>query len=235
MASASKAKYLIVLLPFMVGACAAPVPIQVASWLIDGLSYLTTDKTLSDHGISVVMGRDCAMLRTVTEGELCRDEEKTAVAALDRTLGIPDGQQDARGVAGLDPTASALASFETAAGPSIGSLLPTPIDVQVAAVDATGVIDLTPVPMSAKTRADTGQTLLYYSLASFKTERQAQKVASSRPDVASSVMSAEVEGQTVFRVVVGPVKPTERSAVKRKIAAAGFQDSWAFTQVAEAR
>ncbi len=56
-------------------ACAIPVPLQVASWVADGISYLTTEKSVSDHGISAVIGQDCALYRGVTEGNVCRDGE----------------------------------------------------------------------------------------------------------------------------------------------------------------
>lgn len=48
------------------------MPIQAASWAIDGLSYLATNKSIMDHGISTVSGRDCATFRIVTEGSVCR-------------------------------------------------------------------------------------------------------------------------------------------------------------------
>ena len=40
---------------------------------LDGISYLTTQKSLTDHGLSVVSQKDCALWRGVTEGQICRD------------------------------------------------------------------------------------------------------------------------------------------------------------------
>ena len=69
----------------LLGGCALPVPVQVASWALDGLSYLATQKTVTDHGISIVAQKDCALLRGITEGELCRewDDLGTLVADAD--------------------------------------------------------------------------------------------------------------------------------------------------------
>ena len=57
----------------LVAGCALPVPLQVASWALDGISYIMTEKSVTDHGISVVAQKDCAVWRGVTAGELCRE------------------------------------------------------------------------------------------------------------------------------------------------------------------
>jgi len=64
----------IIFLGAMLSGCAAlPVPVQIASWAFDGLSVITTQKSLTDHGLSLVAGQDCAIWRGLTEGEVCRD------------------------------------------------------------------------------------------------------------------------------------------------------------------
>lgn len=57
----------------LVAGCAVPMPLQVASWALDGISYIMTKKSVTDHGISVVAQKDCAVWRGVTAGELCRE------------------------------------------------------------------------------------------------------------------------------------------------------------------
>jgi hypothetical protein len=52
--------------------CAIPFPFQIASWALDGLSIVATKKSISDHGISILAQKDCAVWRGITEGELCR-------------------------------------------------------------------------------------------------------------------------------------------------------------------
>ena len=54
--------------------CALPVPLQVAGWVLDGFSMVTTDKTLADHGLSMAAGQDCSIWRGITEGDVCVDE-----------------------------------------------------------------------------------------------------------------------------------------------------------------
>ena len=57
--------------------CALPVPVQVASWVIEGLSLMTTEKTIADHGISLVADKDCSLWRGMSEGSVCRDDDAT--------------------------------------------------------------------------------------------------------------------------------------------------------------
>lgn len=128
-------RLVIVASALMLGGCALPVPLQIASWAIDGLVLVTTEKTVADHGVSMLAQRDCAMLRIATEGALCRDDiGVTAVAA--QELPPPDGGRDERVITVADaggivtdlPAVAAdvpdpadpieqLAAFETAAGP----------------------------------------------------------------------------------------------------------------------
>ncbi len=59
-----------IFLSIFVSGCAVPVGVTVASWAIDGVSYMATNKSLTDHGISFMAGQDCALHRIVTEMDL---------------------------------------------------------------------------------------------------------------------------------------------------------------------
>ncbi len=76
-------RLLIIVCPLFVGACALPLPLQLAAWAVDGFSYLMTSKSMSDHGLSAAVGRDCAVHRAVTEGAICREDadDGTVVAS----------------------------------------------------------------------------------------------------------------------------------------------------------
>lgn len=54
-------------LPLAAGGCVLPPAVTVASLVADGVSYMATGKSVSDHGISVATARDCAVLRAVVE------------------------------------------------------------------------------------------------------------------------------------------------------------------------
>lgn len=64
----------IIALGLFVSGCAMPAPLKFASWAVDGVSYLTTQKSVMDHGLSALNGQDCAVMRLATEGAACRSE-----------------------------------------------------------------------------------------------------------------------------------------------------------------
>jgi hypothetical protein len=75
-------RLLIIVCPLLVGACALPLPLQIAVGATDGISYLMTSKSMSDHGLSAAVGQDCAVHRAITEGAICReDTDSEAVVA----------------------------------------------------------------------------------------------------------------------------------------------------------
>lgn len=72
------------LLP-LAGCGFVPPAISIASVILDVGSVAVSGKTVADLGVSAVANRDCALIRVVTEGQLCREpvEYETALAALD--------------------------------------------------------------------------------------------------------------------------------------------------------
>ena len=50
--------------------CALPPAITIASLVADVASYAATGKSVADHGISLVLQRDCALLRGL-KGDIC--------------------------------------------------------------------------------------------------------------------------------------------------------------------
>ena len=60
------ARMCVVCLFIFLKACSLPTSVSAVSWAIDGASYVATNKTLTDHGISLLSGKDCALRRFVT-------------------------------------------------------------------------------------------------------------------------------------------------------------------------
>ena len=60
-------------LPVTLSGCIAllPTPVSIATYAIDGMTYLATGKTMSDHALSFVMQRDCAMTRILSGTVIC--------------------------------------------------------------------------------------------------------------------------------------------------------------------
>ncbi len=83
-------RLLIIVCPLFLGACALPLPLQIASWAVDGISYLMTSKSVTDHGLSVVVGQDCAVYRAVTEGAICREDGDSSGTVLASSKDVPE-------------------------------------------------------------------------------------------------------------------------------------------------
>jgi len=82
-------RFLFVLAPIFLSACAIPPAISIASYVLDGVSYAATGKSVSDHGISMVAGRDCATWRLIKGENPCKGDptERTDPAP------VEEGQQ----------------------------------------------------------------------------------------------------------------------------------------------
>lgn len=98
---------------FLSGCAALPIPLRIASWAADGISYVATNKSVFDHGLSAVNGKDCAMIRLATEGGACRDvkPDKAEIANL------PDLEVASRAVETVEPVikAAPFAEYKTPA------------------------------------------------------------------------------------------------------------------------
>ena len=70
----------LILCSVLLAACSLPTPVKIASWVADGISYLTTEKSVTDHGISLVVRKDCALWRGIKGEKICWSEDGTAIA-----------------------------------------------------------------------------------------------------------------------------------------------------------
>lgn len=67
-------RFLFVLAPILLSGCGIPPAISIASYVINGISYAATGKSISDHGISAVAGRDCATWRVIKGENVCKGD-----------------------------------------------------------------------------------------------------------------------------------------------------------------
>ncbi len=61
---------------FFLAGCVLPPAVAIGSYAADGLSFLITGKSVSDHAISEVVGEDCATWRMVKLENPCREYEE---------------------------------------------------------------------------------------------------------------------------------------------------------------
>ncbi len=62
-----------VILPLILAGCGLPPAVTIASYALDGISFLSTGKSVGDHALSVVAQRDCALWRVVKDELVCRE------------------------------------------------------------------------------------------------------------------------------------------------------------------
>lgn len=222
----SIARYIALAAPLALGACALPPAVHVATLIANGFSYIASEKSISDHGLSMIAGEDCALHRGLTGGAVCDDwpaDDDILVAGLDgaaastpaETVGTPAPAATATRPA---ETAETLAALDLAAGPVL------PLGETVAAEGEAA--DAGP----ARAAPAGG---LYYALGSFIVRANAERLLRANALLAPTLTTARVGGRAVFRVVVGPVAAAERASVKRALAAAGFRNAWALRDAGE--
>ena len=63
----------------LLSGCGLPPIVTYASYAADIFSYLSTSKSVTDHGVSFALQKDCALLR-VLDGPICIEETDTEIA-----------------------------------------------------------------------------------------------------------------------------------------------------------
>ena len=107
----------LILCSVLLSACALPMSVKIASWVADGIAYLTTEKSVTDHGISLVARKDCALWRGIKGEKICRDEGETAIAVT-AAEGPPAGTGAGAEEAGYSSDTWTLVALVPAAGPA---------------------------------------------------------------------------------------------------------------------
>lgn len=221
-----KCRHAVLVAPLLLGGCVLPLPVQIAGWAADGFSFLATGKSVSDHGLSAVAGRDCALWRGVVEGEVCIDavDDGTAVADAGEAVEDPVSWTPPAGAAPASDEVE-VAALAPLADDGLGGAIvepePAPTVSEIAALDA-GAFET-----AAGAEPTTAGDGFYYVIGSFAADANADRFSRRHAAFGAAVVEAEVSGRTMHRVVVGPVAATERPALRGRIVDAGIADVWA--------
>ncbi len=103
----------LVLCSVLLGACSIPVPLKFMAWGLDGIAYLTAEKSVTDLGISLVAQQDCALWRGITGEQICRSEDGTAIA-----VAAAEGELAGNAEGGYSSDDWTLVALAPAAGPA---------------------------------------------------------------------------------------------------------------------
>jgi len=78
---------------------AMPPAVQAASFALDGLSYAATGKSVTDHAISAMADKDCAIARALNGEQICTTDALMAeLNAIDGRLNKPNAEIIAKSV-----------------------------------------------------------------------------------------------------------------------------------------
>ncbi len=217
--------------PLFLGACGLPLGVQIASFVADGISFVTTEKTISDHGLSMVTSQDCAVWRGFKGEEICRSEEhQTIIAQSDAADGksAPDEAQPPPYDDEMMLSDDQLADMDVAAGGrgEAGAAL--------AAGEAAGESPAaqpnrsSPLPLSSPSAGAPAPAKggTFFVIASYRQVRHAHRLIHRQAGLGARILAGTAKGMSVYRVAVGPVAQAQRRRVRQRLVKAGFTDAW---------
>jgi cell division protein FtsN len=211
----------IIVCTMLLSGCALPVPVQIASWALDGISFLATEKSLTDHGISIVTQKDCALWRGLKGEEVCSDNDDAGTFAVAATQPTDTVKEDSTDSANAEAEIAALANFETAAGtPEISPAV---------------IAKAKPLTVNGQRLMIAGKRIWterldadhYYVVGSFSNRNNARRLVELYRNLGPAVMASRLDGVEVYRVAVGPFAPDQKRMMRRTLNKAGISNAWA--------
>lgn len=212
----------------LLAGCALPLPLQLASWAISGISYVKTGKSISDHVISAVASRDCALHRIALGEDVCfpgaLDDSDIAVAS-------KDGAEDMPLDVATDDTSTAMRlresmivlaksldqdsiSAELDADDAIAvntseqldtvllAMAETLIDIDIAPASSS---DIAPASGPDKTPIPVyGSDQHYLIIGSYRQMKDAEQAQSRHAPLPTTVRMVLREGALLYQVTAGP-------------------------------
>jgi len=216
--------FAVVVSTVILSGCAMPVPFQIASWAIDGISYLTTDKTIADHGLSMVTQQDCAIWRGIKGDEICSEIDDAAIFAIASTQApTPEDGQAAKISVNEEPQidVASLADFETAAGS------PETVPAVVAKPIVNSKYGERLMIAGKRVWSDRLDADHYYVIGSYSNRGNARRMVGKYQDLGPAVMASRLDGLEVYRVAVGPFSADQTRQMRVSLKLAGINNAWA--------
>ena len=227
-------------LPILLGGCGLPPAISVASWALDGVSYLATGKSVTDHAISQVANQDCALLRVVQGREICEDfaldgadgpifsasalsvsePPETALAPSDPGFVAPDIVEFAQAFGSAGPVSGELETVEITPAAYSWQPVATPEETVATTIELAALPKLLPVPAEVEAPANVPVAKMRFVsvVGSFQHADNAHALAARLDGLGAEVRSIEKDGRTWHRVIT--------AASLSEVQGAGFEDAW---------
>lgn len=193
-----------------VGGCALPPAVTVASLAADGVAYAFSGRAVADHALSFAVQEDCTLHRVILGESICHPEAPEGGAAYAGGLAEP-GEQLAMANPGPIPSkgfgGGTLAAPPEAAPPSARDGKP-----------------------EAKTSwvypGDLGTGATFLAIGSHRFRTNAVAAAKRYAAYSPYIVSALINGERYYRVVIGPLRPAEFEATRAALLEAGVPEPW---------
>ncbi len=187
---------------FLAGCVNIPPMLAVASYAADGVSYLASGKSVSDHGISYVIGQDCAVWRMVKGESVCHEPGVVASAT------APRSNDEGRSAPIVVAASAEVRGTEAGMRPSLSRE------------------PLKALQAPPKSSAIAGIDGRYLVLGSFVTEAGARNLAFRYSGDREIVAQATVGGRSYYRLLAGPFQGEEMKEARSRALSAGIRDAW---------
>ena len=227
----------------LVSGCLLPPAAQLASMAMQGITLAATDKTVTDHGISIVAGRDCALWRGIKGQPVCDDANVDQMTGTALALNVDQRQSFQTAptdIADDDPYVDAAAITAAATAPLIDlgetdelhaiTGFPQPLEVEMVETDINDLDNFTTAAgpeVSQPIAHPPRLSAVAFVIGSFRGSARARVLADRHADLKAIVVRAQVKGRDAYRVVVGPVRGQERAQELARLVAAGLPRAWA--------
>ena len=168
-------------------------------------------------------GEDSADLVSLTTASGPTEDELMNLAMLDAESDL------------LEPLEPRSTEVATASAPAEETAPPSEVTQPAAAGAAPGTADDVqpaatadqPVPHREWVAAAMVGPGLYYVIGTFSEWTNAKHLTARHGTLAPSVVTAELDGHRLFRVVIGPFGPSEQEAMRALVRRSGIDDAWA--------
>ena len=204
--------------------------LELAAFAGSGISYLTTGKSFSDHAISMVTNRDCALHNMLDDQPICLNQQETngQLASQPNTA-----ETNQPGIIDTTATDETVAQ-STATTEAIALNKPAPV-VEVATSIANTTTKTEQVVAQAVPSRDAlesfkdnyfGDTWLV--IGSYRYLDYAVKARTANKHLNASVVAYNT-AHTNYRVVVGPFEERDLERVKQSLNVVDPKNSWKLT------
>lgn len=189
--------------------CVAPPIVTYVSLALDGMSFATTGKSVGDHALSAVVGKDCALLRVISEGDI-------------KAVCLKYATDEEREIAVAPSAASTFRDANVEIAPEKIPPNPDEYTVPILLVAARGDV----VESLGGNKFTENRQAIYLMIGNFPSIEGAEKLAARVTGMPAVVAPATAGDARYFRVVAGPIAPDKTKFAQSRLQSIGIGNSW---------